>query len=175
MLLKQMRIPTFEFSYHKQMKSIYIVPMLIALVTTSCFNIEEDTNLLVHPTATISAHVKNERINATAQINVNPEVLEVGNIPTVFEFSGELAIYNTVSGNIIDVSAFSGGGLSQVYSVAADTATHEKFVVTASGTIKAYSNIGNDNDPSNDLLISTGDFYEESVFYVSDFNPVAPE
>ena len=170
-----MRIPTFEFSYRKQMKSIYIVPILIALVTTSCFNIDKESIILVHPTAVISAHVKNERIHATTQINVNPEVLEVGNIPVVFEFSGELAIFNSITGNIIDVSAFSGGGLSQVYTVSADTATHEKFIVIASGTVKAYSDIESDNDPSNDVLISTGDFYQESIFYVSDFYTVAPD
>lgn len=145
------------------------------MVTTSCFNIDEDSILLVHPTAVISAHVKNERITATTQISANPEILSVGNIPAVYEFSGELAIFNTISGNIIDVSTFSGGGLSQVYTVSADTATHEKFVVIASGTVKAYSDIGSDNDPSNDVLISTGDFYQESIFYVSDFDPVTPD
>ena len=57
-------------------------------------NIDEESILLVHPTAVISAHVKNERITATTQINANPEILSVGNIPAVYEFSGELAMEN---------------------------------------------------------------------------------
>ena len=84
---------------------------------------------------------------------------------------GELAIYNTETGNIIDVNAFGSGGLSQVYTVTADTASHERFVVIASGTINAYADIGNDEDPSNDKLISSGDFYKEEQFIVADFIP----
>ena len=98
-----------------------------------------------------------------------------GNISSSFDYSGELAIYNTNSGNIIDVSDFSGGGLSQVYTVAADTAEHETLVVIASGTIDAYANIGGDNDSSNDKLISTGDFYEELVIYLPDYITSAGE
>ena len=151
------------------MKSLYIVTILAVLICTSCFDIEEEPILLVKPSVVISAHIKNKRIYATAQINVNPDVLVAGNIPTEFEYAGELAIYNTNSGNIIDVSDFSGGGLSQVYTVAADTASHETFVIIASGTINAYANIGNDKDSSNDKLISTGGFYEESVIYLPDY------
>jgi len=92
----------------------------------------------------------------------------------VLEFSGELAIYNTNTGNVIDVNAFSGGGLSQVYTVTADTASHDRFVVIASGTIDAYADLGNDADPSNDKLISSGDFYQEAQFILADFFPPLP-
>ena len=160
-------------NYHK-MKSLYFIPVIALLMLGSCLNIEEEPILLINPTTEISAHIKNERIFATALVSVNPQVLTSGNIPTLFEFSGELAIYNTKTGNVIDVNAFSGGGLSQVYTVTADTASHDRFVVIASGTIDAYADLGNDSDPSNDKLISSGDFYQEAQFILADFFPPLP-
>ena len=145
------------------------VILLCLMMLISCIRIEEEPILLINPTVEISAHVKNERIYATALINVNPQILTAGNIPTIYEFLGELAIYNTETGTIIDVNAFSGGGLSQVYTVTADTASHERFVVIASGTIDVFADIGNDGDSTNDKLVSSGDFHSEAVFLVSDF------
>ena len=153
------------------MKALYLVPILALIMMVSCLRIEVEPILLINPTTVISAHVKNERIFATALVTVNPQVLTAGNIPTIYEFSGELAIYNTETGNIIDVNAFSGGGLSQVYTVTADTASHNRFVAIASGTIDVYADIGKDDDPSNDKLISSGDFYEEAQFIISDLLP----
>jgi hypothetical protein len=154
------------------MKALYIITAVVLLTVAGC-TFEEEPILLINPTAEISAHIKNRKIYATVLVNVNPQVLTAGNIPTVFEFSGELAIFNTVNGNIIDSNAFSGGGLSQVYTVSADTLSQERFIVVASGKIDAYADIGNDGDSENDKLISTGDFYQEAQFRVSELvNPL---
>lgn len=153
-------------TYHK------IVPFFLLVFSVSCLNIEEEPILLVNPTAELSAHIKNEKLYATVLVNVNPQVLTPGNIPILFDFSGELAIYNTETGNPIDVNAFSGDGLSQVYTVSADTASHQRFVVTASGRIRAYADIGNDGDPDNDKLIATGDFYREAQYVISELVPL---
>jgi hypothetical protein len=157
------------------MKIKIILPLLALVFSVSCLNIEEEPILLVYPTAELSAHIKNEQIYATVLINVNPQVLTAGNIPILFDFSGELAIYNTETGNIIDVNAFSGDGLSQVYTVRADTASHERFVVTASGRIQAFADIGNDGDDSNDKLIAAGDFYREEQYVISELVPLEEE
>lgn len=157
------------------MKTLSAVLGLFVLMATSCIKIEEEPILLINPTADISAHIKDQKIFATALINVGPQVLTPGNIPTIFEFSGELSIYNTNTGNVIDVNTFSGGGLSQVYTVSADTIERERFVVIASGTVDAYADIGNDADDSNDKLISTGDFYQEQQFIISDLLPPPPQ
>jgi hypothetical protein len=138
------------------------------LALSSCLNLEEEPIIMINPTAAISAHVRDQKIHATGLISANPQMLTVGNIPVLYEFTGELAIWNTLNGTIIDVSAFSGGGLSQVYTVSADTTGHNRFIVIASGSIKAYSDIGNDGDTSNDKLISGGDFYQETQFIVAD-------
>ena len=151
-----------------QMKIFQIISFLSLFFLISCLNLEEEPIILINPTVEISAHIKNERIFATALINVNPQVLTAGNIPILFEFLGELEIYNTENGFIIDVNSFTGGGLSQVYTVAADTASHDRFVVIASGTINAFADIGNDGDPGNDKLISSGDFHTEAQFIVAD-------
>ncbi|MCK5137504.1 MAG: hypothetical protein KAR19_17090 [Bacteroidales bacterium] len=157
------------------MKALYIVPVLALLMMVSCFNLEEEPIVQINPTVELSAHIKDRKIFATALINVNSQILTTGNIPTLFKISGELAIYNTATGNIIDVNAFSGGGLSQVYTVTADTTSHRRFIVIASGTVNAYADIGNDNDESNDKLVSSGDFYQESQFIISDLLPQTPQ
>jgi hypothetical protein len=150
------------------MKPIYHIAGLAVLLAQGCLNIEEEPILVIHPVAQISAHIKDQKIFATAVIEANPEIVFSGNIPTNYEFSGELAIYNTISGNVIDINTFSGGGLSQVYSVSADTLTHKRFIVIATGTIKAFADTENDRDHSNDKLISTGDFFQEAQFIVSE-------
>lgn len=146
----------------------FAILLFFLLSLSSCLNLEEEPILMINPTAEISAHIKNQKIHATGLISANPQMLYVGNIPVIYEFSGDLAIWNTLNGTIIDISAFSGGGLSQVYSVSADTAGHERFIVIISGSIKAYSDIGNDGNSSNNKLISEGDFYQETQFIVSD-------
>ena len=157
------------------MKSIHIIPILALFTITSCINLEEEPILIVRPTVKISAHIKNARIFATAQINVNPDVLVTGNLNIHFEYSGDLAIYNTRTGNIIDVNAFSGGGQSQVYTVAADTASHDSLVVIASGEIEAWADIGSDGEAGNDKLLSTGGFHEEVVYYLSSDQPLSAD
>jgi len=146
--------------------------LAVALITLfSCIRIEEEPILTINPTADISAHIKNQKVFATVQINVNPQILSVGNVPLYYEYGGELAIYNTVTGTIIDVNAFTGGGLSQVYTVSADTTSHKRFVVIASGTINAYADIGDDDDPANDRLLTTGGFYSEQQIIPAEILP----
>jgi len=150
------------------MKIPSAILLLSLIALTSCLDLEEEPILLINPTAEISAHIKDDKIYATGLISANPQMLTVGNIPIIFEFSGDIAIYNTENGTIIDVNAFSGGGLSQVYTVSADTVKHERFIVIASGNIKVYSDVGNDGETSNNNLISEGDFYKESQFIISE-------
>lgn len=146
--------------------------LAVALITLfSCIRIEEEPILTINPTADISAHIKNQKVFATVQINVNPQILSVGNIPLYYEYGGELAIYNTVTGTIIDVNAFTGGGLSQVYTVSADTTSHKRFVVIASGTINAYADTGDDDDPANDRILTTGGFYSEQQIIPAEILP----
>jgi len=153
------------------MKVIYTISVLFLLMMVSCINLEEEPIIQINPNVEISAHIKNQKLFASALIKVNSQILTTGNIPTYYEFFGELAVYNTTTGNIIDVSAFSGGGQSQVYTVTADTTSHERFIVIASGTVNAYADINNDEDTSNDKLISSGDFYQEAQFIVSELVP----
>ncbi|MCP4313585.1 MAG: hypothetical protein GY790_20215 [Bacteroidetes bacterium] len=151
----KMRIPT-------------AILFLSLLVFSSCLNLEEEPIVMINPSAQITAHVKDKKIYATGLITVNPQVLSVGNIPIIYEFTGELAIWNTNSGTIIDGNSLSGGGLSQVYTVSADTTGHDRFIVIASGSIKAFADINNDGEESNNKLVSEGDFYQESQFIVSE-------
>ena len=148
----------------------FLLPLLALFLLPSCLNLDEDPILTIAPTVDLSAHIKNERIFATAQINVNREINTPGTLETRFVYIGDLAIYNSVTGNIIDVNAFSGGGLSQVYTVAADTASHQKLIVIADGVIEAYADTENDGDPSNDKLISQGGFHKEAVYVLSELD-----
>ena len=152
-----------------------LLPLLTLFLIPSCINLDEDPILTVRPTVDLSAHIKNQRIFATAQINVNPDITSAGTLPIRFVYSGELAIYNTITGNAIDVYAFGGGGLTQVYTVSANTASHEKLVVIAEGIIQAFADIENDGDPSNDKLISEGGFHQETVYILSEMTSTVPE
>ena len=154
----------------KQKKYIvaFLLPILALFLLPSCLNLDEDPILTLAPTVDLSAHIRNERIYATAQINVNREINTPGTLETRFVYMGQLAIYNSITGNIIDFTEFSGGGLSQVFKVDADTASHTKLIVIAEGVIEAYADIENDGDPSNDKLISQGGFHQEAVYILSE-------
>lgn len=151
-----------------KMKISITTLLLSLLVLSSCLDLDEEPIMMIRPTAEISAHVKDQKIFATSLINVNPDVQAVGNVATLFDFSGNLEIYNTYNGNIIDVSTISGGGLSQSYTVTADTTGHDRFVVIASGTIRVYSDMDKDGTIHSNNLISEGEFYQESEFIVSE-------
>jgi len=124
--------------------------------------------MIVTPQAEISAHIKNQKVYATAQINVNPQIVAAGNIPIYYDYQGELAIYNTRNGTVIDVLAFSGGGLSQFYTVSADTSGHERFVIITEGSIRAITDIGNDGDTANDKVVAEGEFHREWEIAIAD-------
>ena len=153
------------------MKTLHIFPAFLMLVLSGCV-IEEEPVLLIRPTVELTAHVKDEKIVATALISANPDILTAGNVPVIYKYSGEMDIHNTVNGNIIDYNAFSGGGLSRVYTVMADTATHERFIVIAFGNIKAYADIASDGEVSNDPLLASGDFYQEAQYFVSELTSI---
>jgi len=142
--------------------------VLLLLTLSSCLNLDEEPILMLSPTAIISGHIKDQKIFATSLISANPQVQAIGNVATLYEFSGDLAIYNTYNGTIIDVSSISGGGLSQTYTVSADTLGHERFIVIANGRIKAYSDLDNDGKIHSGNLISEGEFYQETQFIVSE-------
>ena len=150
------------------MKIPIISLFLMLFITSSCLNLDEEPVLLVRPTVVISAHVKDRKIFATSLIDANPEVQAIGNVNTLFDFSGELAIYNTFNGTIIDVSSISGGGLAQTYTVSADTLGHERFIVIASGIIKAYSDLDKNGTINTNNLLSEGEFYKESQLIISE-------
>jgi hypothetical protein len=153
----------------------FLLPLLALFLIPSCLNLEEDPLLTIRPTVDLSAHIKNERITATAQINVNPDIYTAGTLPVWFAYIGEMAIYNAKTGKVIDVNTFSGGGLSKVFEVSADTASHQKLVVIAEGEIEAYADVENDGDPSNDKLISSAGFHQEAVYTLSELPSTVPE
>ena len=146
----------------------FLLPLLALFLIPSCLNLDEDPILIIAPTVDLSAHIKNARITATAQINVNPDIAVAGTLQTRFVYIGDLAIYNSVSGNIIDIIEFSGEGSSRVFDVTADTASHQKLIVIADGWIEAYADTESDGDPSNDKLISQAGFHQEEVYVLSE-------
>jgi len=149
--------------------------VLSVVMLSSCINIVEEPIITINPTAQISVHVKNQKVYATAQINVNPQIHSAGNLPVYYEYMGEVAIYNTKTGNVIDVNGFTGGGLSQYYTVSADTTTHERFIVIAQGSIDVLTDVGKDDDPSNDKLVATGEFHNEAEIIIANLESLTEE
>jgi hypothetical protein len=150
------------------MRFHHISIVFLLTLLAGCLSIEEEPVMTIRPAAEISAHIKNRQIFATAQISVNPQILASGNLPLYYEYSGELAIYNTNTGTVIDVNAFTGGGLSQYYTVSADTTSQERFIIIAEGSVDAITDIGNDQDASNDKIVATGEFHNELTILISD-------
>jgi hypothetical protein len=150
------------------MKALYAAGSFILILATGCFRIEEEPIIVINPVAEISTHIRNNRVFATSQISVNPQIISAGNIPIYYEYQGELAIYNTRNGTIINVIAFSGGGLSKYYTVSADTTGHERFIVIAEGWIRAWTDIGGDSDAANDRVLAEGEFHEEAEIIMAD-------
>ena len=150
------------------MRALFISLAALLILVSGCLRIEEEPIMTVSPTALISAHIKNQQAFATVQINVNPGIISPGNLPIYYEYEGELAIYNTRTGTVIDLNSFSGGGLSQYYTVAADTTTHDRFIVVAQGSIDAVADINDDKDVSNDRIVATGEFHSELELIVSE-------
>ncbi|MEZ5071431.1 MAG: hypothetical protein R2751_10785 [Bacteroidales bacterium] len=145
-----------------------IIPLGLILLLSSCLRVETEPIMVLNPTATLTAHIKNQKIYATVDLKANPDVLTAGNIPFRFEYEGDLSIFNTKTGNVIDLNSFTGGGISQVYTVSADTATHDRFIVVVSGRVSAFADIGKDSDSSNDKEISTAEFYTEEQFFLTE-------
>lgn len=152
------------------MRFHHISIVFLLTLLAGCLNIEEEPVMTIRPAAEISAHVKNKQVFATAQISVNPQILASGNLPLYYEYSGELAIYNTNTGTVIDVNAFTGGGLSQYYTVSADTTSQDRFIIIAEGSVDAITDIGNDQDASNDKIVATGEFHNELTILISDLD-----
>jgi hypothetical protein len=150
------------------MKIPVTILILLFLAFPSCLDLDEEPMLVINPTAEISVHVKDRKIFASSLISVNPQIIIGGNIGIIYELSGELAIYNTLNGTIIDVSSVSGGGLSQMYTVSADTIGHERFVIIASGTVKVYADSDKDGKIHSGNLLTEGEFYQESQVVVSE-------
>lgn len=149
------------------MRLLSLIAFTTILASAGCLRIEEEPIMTVSPTAEITAHVKNGKIFATVQINVNPQIINAGNLPIYYEYGGEFAIYNTLTGTVIDLNSFTGGGLSQYYTVSADTASHKRFVIVAEGSISAIADTGGDSDTSNDVTVAYGEFHNERELLVS--------
>jgi hypothetical protein len=79
------------------------------------------------------------------------------------------------TGNIIDVNGFAGGGLSQYYTVSADTTTHERFIIIAEGSVDVLTDVGKDDDPSNDKVVATGEFHNEAEIIIANLEALTGE
>lgn len=142
----------------------YILPVFVLLLTLgSCIVIEEDPLVTVDPTVSFQSHVRGDKVYVTATVLANPAYLSPGNIPTLFEYEGEISLYNEITGELLASETIGGKGLSAITEVSVSSDDFLKIIVVASGKVSVYADKGTDGDPANDLFILDADFYQMSL------------
>lgn len=158
---------------------LYIAILLITV--NSCIVIEDDPLVVVTPTVNFQGHIRSGNVYVTATINANPAFINPGNIATVFLYTGELSLYSTVTGELLNSTEIAGDGLTNIVEVSASAESFDKIVIIASGSIAAYADKESDGDASNDLFLHQADFYQEllvaDIISLSDYPIItlAPE
>lgn len=112
------------------------------------------------PSVEFQTYIKGKELYTTATILSNPEFVNTGSFPILFKYDGVMQIYDAVSGALLRSGSITGGGLTNSVTVLADTTGYDGFIVIASGNITCTGDIGGDNNSSNDILISTAEYYE---------------
>ena len=148
------------------MRKILLVVGFLGLMVTGCLNIEEDPLVTVDPAIFFRAHVRSANVFVTAEISANPTFIEVGNIPTVFEYEGILELYDERSGELLNSVPIEGDGLRTLVEISAAETDYNDIIAIASGTVSAYADKESDGNRSNDLFMHEADFYE--VNYLRD-------
>ena len=139
----------------------YILPVIALLLTlSSCIVIEDDPLVMVNPEVRFQSHIRGENVYVIATVFANPEYINPGNIPTMFEYQGEITLYDGKTGTLLASETIAGKGLSSITEVSAPSASFQNIIIVASGRVSALADKGTDGDPSNDLLLHQSDFYE---------------
>src|SRR6056297_4249826 len=110
------------------MKKGLIITGLFTLILSGCLNIEETPLVTLDPSVFYQLHVKNQRIFLNAEIRANPDFIEVGNIPTHFEYSGTVELYDEISGELLSSTEIEGEGLSTLVEITADKSDYEHVI-----------------------------------------------
>jgi hypothetical protein len=139
----------------------YIIPVIAMLLTlSSCIVIEEDPLVMVNPAVTFQSHIRGENVYVIATVTANPEYINPGNIPTLFEYQGEVSLYDGMTGELLVTETIDDSGLSSVTEISSPSASYQNIIIVASGRVSAFADKGTDGDQSNDLFIHQSDFYE---------------
>ncbi|HDR67798.1 MAG TPA: hypothetical protein ENN61_01980 [Bacteroidaceae bacterium] len=125
------------------------------------FFVEEVPRVSVNPTVTIMSHISGKKLNTTAIVYANPVIQFLGNIPIVYQYEGIVLLIDGATGKHIATAEFPSGGTSQFTTASADIAGIQRFVIIVTGQVVVYADRGNDEDPSNDIYLNSGLFYEE--------------
>ncbi len=141
-----------------KIKGLLIIFLLVTSI--SCIRIENDPLVTVSPFVEFQAHIRSDKVYATAIIAANPTFIDPGNIPTVFSYEGKFELYNEVSGALLAQTEIEGSGLNSVIEAVASAEDFENMILIASGSVSAYADKDSDGDRSNDLFLHTSSFYE---------------
>lgn len=142
------------------MRKLSIILLTIIFSITGCITIEDEPLVTVSPAIEFQGYIQGEEVHVTATVRANPTFVNPGNIPTVFEYEGELELYNGDSGALLTSSDITGDGLSTIAKAIADADAFEKIVIVASGSVSAFADKDSDGDRSNDLFLHKASFYE---------------
>lgn len=137
---------------------IYLLIFLFSL--NSCIKIEEDPFVTLSPSVEFRGYVLKDKAVVNASVYAGPVFGNPGNIPTVFEYQGEISFYDEPTGELITSKTISGNGPNIIIETQVTAESFENVIIEVSGEVTAYADKDSDGDRANDVLLDKSQFYE---------------
>ncbi|MBN2697850.1 MAG: hypothetical protein JXR52_03435 [Bacteroidales bacterium] len=142
------------------MKRGIVLLVLTGMFLTGCIKIEDIPIVSVEPAVTITTHIANGKINATITLNSVTTVLVAGNVKLTYQYNGSASIIDAETGAQLAYNLIESEGATQIFSISADTAGINDFIIWAQGELEVYA-----EDKDNTFLTSSP-FYGEEQYTV---------
>ena len=125
-------------------------------------------DLTVAPSVIINSHIREGKLYATLTLHVNPAIRIQGNIPILYIYEANASLIDMETGNYLKNEPFSkSGGTTQILTLSTDTAGVDRILIMTEGSISAYADIGEVGYDSNDLFITSRNFYAENEVIIN--------
>lgn len=154
---------TLNLLFYLGMKHIFKILIVILLVLPGCKYLINDPLIILVPTIGFQGHIRNNQVYITSTIQGNPDYVVTGNGNTRLAYEGMIDFYNQSTGELIESQDISGEGLNCISTASASAEAFDNMIVIVSGTVSAYVDYESDDDPTNDVFISSSEFYQEAL------------
>ena len=129
---------------------------------------EELPLLTVAPSVVINWNISGGAFHSTVTVYANPAISTLGSVPIKYLYQGKTSLTDMGTGIELVSERYENNYTSQYVKLSADTTGVDRMLITAFGNIDVYADVGNDGNPSNDVKISSGQFYDELEVVIND-------